>query len=1110
MGSTIGLFIHDSFTMKISFSNFLVSFLFLISQNLFSQTDSLAAKTASELINKAIEYHDNGDYLTSLQLLQKISPCDPQYARACYEMGLSYYYDGNAEEALAKCREAEFLHYEEPGVYSLQGSIYDDQGKPLEGIAILAEGLQRWPYNTNLLYNLGVCYLNAGNLQKAEEVLIKGLRINPFHAKSHMALAQVNYAMGRIAQSYLAYNMAILISPGLKNLKEFDNAITGRMELVPRSYLYPYPSGYNHSQWDKLTGLLQAEFAFKDDFEYPYDVNYTISKQSYILLTNLQFLKSDTSFYNSCYTRFYTDMIRSGNLELYLHFCLKNTDSEKVGTWLKNNTAKVNSFIRHSQDLITTCRKSAFSIEKQEMDISFYHYNEEGNLISIGNSQRDENSGEFILLNEEGGVMEKGNYANGKIEGEWLILWPNGAIKQQLSFHAGLLDGPSCTFYPNGARSGFYPMKAGHKDGKVEEYTSSGKLISVNTYIDSVQNGKVIFNSFQNQFTREFSYRNDTIEGSYTEKWYNGQPKKTVNYVQGDYEGKYSTWYINGNPETVYNYRHGVKTGGYSRYFFNGAQNDKGEYDSEGNLTGEYNAFDREGNVVSVQKVFTKGLLNGASTEYFPGGMIQMLRIYEQDTLKRIESFDSKGNSLYVGEESGKEVYSKSYYADGTLRKEGNLLNDEYQGSWKKYNPLGLLMEDFNYIDGLLSGPQRTYYANGSVKEEYACDSNNITGIYKKYRINGRPEIIGHYNKAGRNGEWLTYYSNDTLESRSFYVDDMQAGRQFNYEPDGKISTVDIFNNSGENIRSIVYDHLGEIKADVDHEWGSVVSEICYPGGRIKSITSYADNLLNGTQTSFFPDGNLASQSFYLYGKRDSIFRTYDHHGNLTHEFQYLFGELNGRGKWYEEGKLVYTADFENGLYQGKCTGYYPNGNISRELNFSNDEREGYADYFAPDGNFMYRLKYIDGTLVSYSYKDKTGNILPDVAIDRNTMQVEAYYPNGKTAARFGLRNGLYQGQFRSFYITGIPMRECFYDNNESTGLENFYFPSGKLKEKIHYINDDRSGPYCLYYDNGRKQLEGNYVANNRDGEWHAYDREGTETEILLYINGEINEITTK
>ena len=49
------------------------------------------------------------------------------------------------------------------------------------------------------------------------------------------------------------------------------------------------------------------------------------------------------------------------------------------------------------------------------------------------------------------------------------------------------------------------------------------------------------------------------------------------------------------------------------------------------------------------------------------------------------------------------------------------------------------------------------------------------------------------------------------------------------------------------------------------------------------------------------------------------------------------------------------------------------------------------------------------------------------------------------------------------------------YDNDDATGLEKSFYPSGKLQETINYINDDRSGSYCLYYDNGRKQLEGNY-----------------------------------
>jgi uncharacterized protein len=1098
--------------MKVFFSSILVFFHLLTIQPLFSQTDTLAGKTSGELISKAIEYHDNGEYETAIQILQKISPCDPEYARSCYEMGLSYYSSGNTDQALARCREAEFLHFDQPGIYALTGSIYDDLGKPEEGIIILNKALQKWPYNTNLMYNLGVCYLNAGDPVKAEGVLLRGLKINPFHAKSHMALAKANYAMGRIAQSYLAFNMAVLIYPSLKNLREFDNAISGRYTVTPRSYLYPYPSGYDHSQWDRSSELLQAEFAFKDGFEFPYDLNYTVTKQSYILLNGLQFSKSDTSFYNSCYGQFYTDMIKSGYLELYLHFLLKNSGREEINTWLNNNNSRVNDFISHAQEQLNSGRASAFSIENREKNISFYHFDDDGNLSSIGNTEGNDHikNGDFIELNEDGGMSQKGRYVNDKIEGEWLILWPNGAVKQRLLFHDGLLDGPCYTFFPNGSKSGFYPMKAGIKNGKVEEYTASGNIVSENTYKENVQNGPGVFNNYQAGFTREFNFENDTMEGPHAEKWMNGMPKEESYLVNGDFEGKFSTWYPNGKPESEFNYVKGIKAGKFSKYYYNGAPRETGEYDGEGYLTGEYKSFDRDGLVTNVQSEFRKGILNGNLAEYFPDGKIQMKRYYNQDTLQRIESFDAMGNTLYASEVSGNEIYSKIYYADGTIRKEGKLVNGKWEGSWKTYNPLGLLTEDYTYHNELLSGPQKTYYANGTLKEEYSCDSNNIIGIYKKYRINGHQEMVGGYNKEGRSGEWLTYYSNDSLESRSFYAHGVQVGRLIYYNADGRISSEDIFNNDGETIRSIIYDSVGKIIADIDHEWGLCTSEISYPNGLPKAVISYCDKLLHGMQVTYFPNGKVASRSDYQYGKPVGLLTTYDYKGNLIREFPYFFGELNGQGKWYENGKLVYTADFEKGQYQGKCTGYYANGKISREISFSDDERNGYADYFAPDGNFMYRLKFKDAVLIAYAYKEISGKIVPDIPVTKNTNQILAYYPNGKLAARFGLKNGLYQGEYRSFYITGVPLRESLYDNDDAAGLEKSFYPSGKLQETINYINNDRSGSYCQYYENGTKKLEGNYLANSRHGEWHVYNKEGKETETLFYINGDIDEIITK
>ena len=51
-------------------------------------------------------------------------------------------------------------------------------------------------------------------------------------------------------------------------------------------------------------------------------------------------------------------------------------------------------------------------------------------------------------------------------------------------------------------------------------------------------------------------------------------------------------------------------------------------------------------------------------------------------------------------------------------------------------------------------------------------------------------------------------------------------------------------------------------------------------------------------------------------------------------------------------------------------------------------------------------------------------------------------------------------------------MRESMYDNDDATGLEKSFYPSGKLQETINYFNDDRSGSYCLYYENGKIKLK--------------------------------------
>jgi len=263
--------------------------------------------SSDEYYNAGIEFHNDGEYAKAIESYKKVSKCDPDYPLTCYEMALSYYYMDKYDEALAKCREALFLKYDEAIVHSLIGSILDETGKTEEGIRVLSEALNRWPYNQNILYNLAVCYLNINQPEMAEGLLFRSVICNPYHMRTHLGLAKANYMMGRRAQSYLAYNMVLLLNPTITNISAFEDAITGKEKLKPKGYLYPYPANFNSQKWDYLKELLESELAFKDEFDYNYSVSYMVARQSLMLFRKMQFDPSDTSLYNRLYVRLFSE-----------------------------------------------------------------------------------------------------------------------------------------------------------------------------------------------------------------------------------------------------------------------------------------------------------------------------------------------------------------------------------------------------------------------------------------------------------------------------------------------------------------------------------------------------------------------------------------------------------------------------------------------------------------------------------------------------------------------------------------------------------------------------------------------------------------------------------
>lgn len=1080
------------------------------SLSLFSQNSQSALEKSRELIEKGIELYDNEEYQEALKCFNQVSVCDPNYTWAVFESSLCYGQLGDNEKAFEKCKEAYNLDPDDAAVSAFLGNLLDDLGRTSEAIDFYKVNIQKKPYNANLLYNLAVSYLNNNQPMQAEAVLLRGIRIRPFHARSHLALAKANFAMGRIAQSYLAYNMSILISPDISYLTAFEDAITGKNDTLCKPYKYSYPEGVDHQKWDELSLLLKSQIVFNEAFKYPGELNYLTTKQSYLLFAKMKFDPADTSFYNQFYVRTFEGIMSKDYFNTYLYYSFKNVNNKQTEDWLEKNSSKLKSFVNYCQNLIVSLRDFNYSLLNEEKENKVLHYNDEGKLEAVGILKLTTpaiRTGEWLIISESGSVSERGTYHDNKVQGDWYVYGTNGSVSQHLIFRDGELDGISKTYHANGNLSGIYHRTAGTKSGTDKEYTPGGYLISENTYSDNKLNGKAILYDYKEGSCSETNYKNDKAEGEFIEKWLNGSRKAQGTYKDSLLEGPAFIWYPTSVKETEFSFSKGVPSGKKTDFHTNGNKSQEVEFDDTGKITGIKMVYDRNGKLVQKDDAYTKGILTGKQTHFFKDGSISNIQEYRNDTVVRIQSFDKSGQLVYSDSLRDGKITLKFFFPDGTLMTEGLMKNGKMEGLWNYYYPIGKLKASANYIGGLQSGKQTAWYSNGNIEKEYACDSGYLNGEYTEYHKSGKLKGKGYLINDNYDGEFISYFSNDSVMSRVFYNNGTLYGRSIYYTPEGRKEYEEFTNEDGISTKLVLYNYLGKVSGELDYTVDSVRFSELYPNGSVRRKIAITDNVFHGAQEWYYPNGKLKTRLNYIHGHAEGISNSYDYQGTPELEIPYAMNAMNGVLKRFEGGKLFSNETYEANLNQGAYTEYYNNGKVYRILGFEDDVRQGYTYYYSPDSILMFRLLYQDDMIREISWLDKTNKYVPGIPVNLSTGEIVAYFPNGKPSARFPFKDGLYHGRFTTYYPNGNIHRETSYIRGDNDGAYNYYYADGKLMESGSYYQGSRTGPYVSWYPGGQKHKEGNYLYNNEDGEWNIFDKSGKLTETLHYENGEMYEI---
>ena len=212
-----------------------------------------------------------------------------------------------------------------------------------------------------------------------------------------------------------------------------------------------------------------------------------------------------------------------------------------------------------------------------------------------------------------------------------------------------------------------------------------------------------------------------------------------------------------------------------------------------------------------------------------------------------------------------------------------------------------------------------------------------------------------------------------------------------------------------------------------------------------------------------------------------------------------MIGKRNGKGKYYEDGKLTYEGEFLNGkkngkgieydkngnilfegeyLYGKKMNGnlkeYFKNGNVKFEGEYSNGERNGKGKEYNNNGKLLFEGEYLNGK--RWNGKGIEYN-------DYNKILFEGEYLNGE---RWNGKGKEYYGSkliYEKDYLNGEICKEiCEIDDLKNKDLtkaifvnfdsDNYNklkipcFPDEEVSELIQrYESLVGTDPYCDFWN---------------------------------------------
>jgi antitoxin component YwqK of YwqJK toxin-antitoxin module len=353
-----------------------------------------------------------------------------------------------------------------------------------------------------------------------------------------------------------------------------------------------------------------------------------------------------------------------------------------------------------------------------------------------------------------------------------------------------------------------------------------------------------------------------------------------------------------------------------------------------------------------------------------------------------------------------------------------------------------------------------------------------LEGKWTYWYENGQIQTVGKYIKDKEDSIWTLYSQDNTILQEGNFNKGLKEGKWTYYYDDGKISHSGLYENDRINGKWIYYNQNGQIIQEVN----------------------YLRDHLNGEWTSWHENGNLYEKGFYTQDLKDGEWISHHPNGSVNEELSYKNDTVNIHNVWDESGQQIVTDGY------GEFISYFENENIDTKGKIIKGKPQGLWTSYYEDGKKREELFFENNTSKLMSFWTQEGTL----SVKDGNGKYYLFYENGRLQIEGNFKNGLKEGEWRSFYENADDLEKNIYKDGKLNGLSEAWYENGVAQVTGIFINDKREGEWIWYSENGNVTSIVNFINGKKEGTQKFWNNFNTLLKEEIYKNGELIKVRIK